>query len=52
MHYTAIESVVRFLPMSVSGFMCNIIVGLVAAHVPIVWLVGMSRNAEYLFILT
>ena len=40
MHYTPMETVVRFLPMSASGITCNMIVGFVAARVPIVWLVG------------
>ena len=40
MKYTAMETVVRFLPMSTSGIMCNILVGFVAVRVPIVWLIG------------
>jgi len=40
MKYTAMETVVRFLPMSASGIVCNILVGFVAARVPIVWLIG------------
>jgi len=34
------ETVVRFLPMSTSGIMCNVLVGFVAARVPVVWLLG------------
>ncbi|CAA7265687.1 unnamed protein product [Cyclocybe aegerita] len=40
MGYTAMQSVVRLLPMFVSGILCNAFVGLMAAHVPLVWLVG------------
>ena len=40
MHYTAMQTVVRLLPMFVSGIACNAIVGLMAAYIPIVWLLG------------
>ena len=33
------ETVVRFLPMFVSGFLCNLVQ--VAANIPLVWLLGM-----------
>jgi hypothetical protein len=40
MHYTAMQTVVRLLPMFVSGLVCNAIVGFMAAYIPIVWLLG------------
>ena len=40
MHYTAMQTVVSLLPMFVSGLVCNAIVGFMAAHIPIVWLLG------------
>ncbi|PPR06397.1 hypothetical protein CVT26_004843 [Gymnopilus dilepis] len=40
MGYTAMQTVVRLLPMFVSGFLCNLFVGFMAAHVPLVFLVA------------
>ena len=40
MHYTAMQTVVRLLPMFVSGLVCNAFVGFMAAYIPIVWLLG------------
>ena len=40
MRYTVMETVVRLLPMFVSGFLCNIIVGFMVAYIPLVWLLG------------
>ena len=40
MHYSVMGTVVRLLPMFISGFLCNIIVGFTAAYIPIVWLLG------------
>ncbi|KIM37309.1 hypothetical protein M413DRAFT_448602 [Hebeloma cylindrosporum] len=44
-HYTAMQTVIRFLPMFASGITCNIIVGFMAARVPMVWLVGVGSLA-------
>lgn len=38
--YGPMQVVLRLLPMFVSGLACNVFVGLMAAYVPIVWLVG------------
>ena len=40
MHYTVMETVVRLLPMFISGFLCNLVVGFTAAYIPLVWLLG------------
>ena len=40
MRYNVMETVVRFLPMFVSGFLCNLVVGCTAANIPLVWLLG------------
>ncbi|KIM37308.1 hypothetical protein M413DRAFT_20342 [Hebeloma cylindrosporum] len=45
MHYTAMQTVVRLLPMFVSGVLCNAVVGLMAAHIPIVWIVAVGAAA-------
>jgi len=37
-----LESVARLVPAFVSGVFCNVFVGLMAAHVPIVWLLGIG----------
>lgn len=34
------QSVVRFLPMVVSGLLCNTFVGIMAARVPVIYLTG------------
>ena len=34
------QTVVRLLPMFISGIVCNAIVGFMAAYIPIVWLLG------------
>ena len=40
MHYTVMETVIRLLPMFVSGFLSNLVVGFTAAYIPLVWLLG------------
>ncbi|KAF8149117.1 major facilitator superfamily domain-containing protein [Crassisporium funariophilum] len=45
MKYTAMQTVIRLLPMFVSGLLCNAFVGLMAAHVPLVWLVALGALA-------
>jgi len=37
---TAMQTVVRLLPMFVSGFLCNVFVGVMASKIPIVYLVA------------
>lgn len=41
-HYTPLGAVARLVPAFVSGIMCNTFVGLMAARVPIVWLLGVG----------
>ena len=41
-HYTPLESVLRLTPAFVSGILCNVFVGLMAARIPIVWLLGVG----------
>uniref|UniRef100_A0A8H7XJB0 Major facilitator superfamily (MFS) profile domain-containing protein n=1 Tax=Psilocybe cubensis TaxID=181762 RepID=A0A8H7XJB0_PSICU len=43
--YSAMQTVVRLLPMFVSGIACNVFVGLMAAHVTVVWLVAIGAGA-------
>ncbi|KAF8956149.1 major facilitator superfamily domain-containing protein [Flammula alnicola] len=40
MGYNPMQTVVRLLPMFVSGIGCNLFVGFMAAYIPVVWLVG------------
>lgn len=40
MAYTPLETAIRFIPMFVSGIICNLIVGFMAAHIPLVWIIG------------
>jgi len=40
MHYTVMETVARLVPMFVSGFLSNLVVGFTAAYIPLVWLLG------------
>ena len=40
--YTPLETVTRLAPAFVSGILCNVFVGLMAARVPIVWLLGVG----------
>jgi len=42
------STVARLLPMFVSGILCNIFVGLMAAHVPLVVLVSVGAGATTL----
>ncbi|KAJ2916092.1 hypothetical protein MD484_g4337, partial [Candolleomyces efflorescens] len=42
---SAIQTVLRFIPMTVSGILCNILVGLTAARVPVVYLAGFGTAA-------
>ncbi|PPQ72095.1 hypothetical protein CVT26_006873 [Gymnopilus dilepis] len=42
---SAIHTVVRILPLFVSGVLCNMFVGFMAARVPVVWLVGCGAAA-------
>ncbi|KAF6746905.1 efflux protein [Ephemerocybe angulata] len=39
------QTVVRFLPMCVSGLLCNVLVGLTAAHIPVVYLAAVGTAA-------
>ena len=39
-HYTPLGSVIRLVPAFISGILCNVFVGLMAARIPIVWLLG------------
>ncbi|KAF5341786.1 hypothetical protein D9611_001152 [Ephemerocybe angulata] len=43
--YTVMQTVVRFLPMCVSGLLCNVLVGLTAAHIPVVYLAAVGTAA-------
>jgi hypothetical protein len=36
-----VENVVRLMPMLVSGLLCSLFIGLMAAHVPLVWLLSL-----------
>lgn len=40
MAYTAVDTAIRLIPMFVSGIVCNLIVGFMAAHIPLVWILG------------
>ena len=40
MAYTPIETAIRLIPMFVAGIICNLIVGFMAAHIPLVWILG------------
>ncbi|KIM37307.1 hypothetical protein M413DRAFT_13459 [Hebeloma cylindrosporum] len=40
MAYTAVETAVRLIPMFVWGIVCNLVVGFLAAHIPLVWIIG------------
>ena len=40
--YSPVECIVRLTPMFVSGILCNAFVGLMAARVPIVWMLGIG----------
>jgi hypothetical protein len=40
MRYAVMEAVIRLLPVFISGFLCNLIVGFTAAYIPLVWLLG------------
>ena len=40
MAYTPIETAIRLIPMFVAGIVCNLIVGFMAAHIPLVWILG------------
>ena len=44
-HYSPLQTLVRLLPMFVSGILCNVFVGLMAARIPIVWLVSIGTVA-------
>ncbi|KJA16451.1 hypothetical protein HYPSUDRAFT_207046 [Hypholoma sublateritium FD-334 SS-4] len=44
-HYTPMLVVVRLLPMFVSGMACNVFVGLMAARIPVVYLVSIGGFA-------
>ncbi|PPQ78955.1 hypothetical protein CVT25_002284 [Psilocybe cyanescens] len=45
MGYSAMQTVVRLLPMFISGIACNVFVGLMAAHVTVIWLVAIGAGA-------
>ncbi|KAF8887856.1 major facilitator superfamily domain-containing protein [Gymnopilus junonius] len=45
MGYSAMQTVVRLMPMFISGMLCNLFVGFMAAHVPIIFLVGVGAFA-------
>lgn len=40
--YSPVECIVRLIPTFVSGILCNAFVGLMAARVPIVWMLGVG----------
>jgi len=40
MAYTPIETAILLIPMFVAGIICNLIVGFMAAHIPLVWILG------------
>ncbi len=40
--YTPLECMIRFIPAFISGILCNAFVGLMAARVPIVWMLGVG----------
>ena len=42
--YSAVQTAVRLVPMFVSGILCNVFFALMAARVPLVWLVGWYIN--------
>lgn len=42
---SVIQSVVRFLPMVVSGLLCNTFVGIMAARVPVIYLTAIGTGA-------
>ena len=45
-----ILTMVRLLPMFVTGVMCNVVVALVVGHVPVVLLISMFRLLSHSFI--
>ena len=47
MHYIVMETVVRLLPMFISGFLCNLVVGFTAARILLVWLLGALFSKLY-----
>ena len=44
-HYTPLQTSLRLLPMFVSGILCNIIAGLFASRIPLVWITGVGTLA-------
>ena len=38
--FSAVQTAVRLVPMFFSGIVCNVFFAMMAAHVPLVWLVG------------
>ncbi|TFK34264.1 major facilitator superfamily domain-containing protein [Crucibulum laeve] len=42
MRYTAMQTVIRLLPMFFSGVLCNVFVGVMAARIPVVYLIGIG----------
>ncbi|TEB31658.1 MFS general substrate transporter [Coprinellus micaceus] len=50
LHLHVIDTVVRFLPMFVSGVLCNVLVGTMAARIPVVYLAA-TGCASLLFAL-
>jgi hypothetical protein len=46
LHLHVIDTVVRFLPMFVSGVLCNVLVGTMAARIPVVYLAGESLTVK------
>ncbi|KAH6911804.1 efflux protein [Coprinopsis sp. MPI-PUGE-AT-0042] len=42
---TPLKTVLRILPMCVSGILCNVFVGFFISHIPLVWLVAIGTAA-------
>ncbi|KIM37306.1 hypothetical protein M413DRAFT_423520 [Hebeloma cylindrosporum] len=42
MAYTAVEAAIRLIPMFVWGIVCNLVVGFMAARIPLVWIIGIG----------
>lgn len=55
-HFSAMQNVIRLLPMLVSGLLASLFIGLMAAYVPLVWLIGigtlLTSTAIVLFIMS
>ncbi|KAF8810246.1 MFS general substrate transporter [Phlegmacium glaucopus] len=49
--YTAMQTAVRLLPMFFSGILCNVFFGLMAAHIPLVWLIGVAISSTCMAVL-